>query len=220
MSRTEMFLLGALGGLLPILVSLLTVDLAPIIDHYSALTPGNYIGYGIRVLVLLILGGTMALLNSEVKQPFSLVQLGIAAPALVTSFINGAPAAAKPQVDHAFFAIISTASAQDQISQPRIRLAGGLLGDVINNVVPGIGTRLDTLNETNRSAAFSNTMSAPNVNQDVGQAMPVPPSAGQLGFGTFCMTAIGKFGPGPVAPVGSQCTIPTPTGPTFGFVAQ
>jgi hypothetical protein len=37
------FALGALGGLLPVLASLITVDLAPIIDHASALTPGNYI---------------------------------------------------------------------------------------------------------------------------------------------------------------------------------
>jgi hypothetical protein len=78
MSRIQMFGLGALGGLLPVLVSMVTVDLAPIIDHLNNFTPGIYIGYGIRVVGLLILGGTVAVLNSGVKDPFSLVQLGIA----------------------------------------------------------------------------------------------------------------------------------------------
>src|SRR6266478_3652663 len=121
MSRTGMFCLGALGGLLPILVSLLTIDLAPIIDHPNVLSLGNYVGYAIRIIVLIILGGTMALLNREVKEPFALVQLGIAAPALVTSFINAVPPA-KAQPEHAYFSIVSTANAHELDSKARIRV--------------------------------------------------------------------------------------------------
>ena len=141
MSRLAAFSLGALGGLLPILVSVLTVDLAPIIDDHSALTLGNYLGYGIRVIVLIVLGGTMALLNGEVTQPFSIVQLGIAAPALVTSFINGASPSAAPA--HAFFSVVSSANAQETRA-PGIQMAGTLF----DHISAGLGTRLDTLNNT------------------------------------------------------------------------
>ena len=148
MSRLAAFSLGALGGLLPILVSLLTVDLAPIIDDHSALTLGNYLGYGIRVIVLVVLGGTVALLNGEVTQPFSIVQLGIAAPALVTSFINGASPAAPPAAPtHAFFSVVSSANAQ-QTRAPGIQMAGTLF----DHISAGLGTRLDTLTTPTRAS--------------------------------------------------------------------
>jgi hypothetical protein len=196
MSRTGAFLLGAFGGLLPILVSALTVDLSPIIDHPGILTVGNYVGYGIRVLVLIVLGGAMALLNNEVKQPFAIVQLGIAAPALVTSFINAVPA--KPlAVQHAYMSFISEANAQESTSAaPRIQLAGGWIGDV----TAGIGTRLDNLAAQNRAAG----------------SLVDPPK----GVGNVCVTAVGRV---PTAPnrIGSQCSITTPSGiPQFGFVGE
>jgi hypothetical protein len=194
MSRTGAFLLGAFGGLLPILVSALTVDLSPIIDHPGILTIGNYVGYAIRVLVLIVLGGAMALLNSEVKQPFAIVQLGIAAPALVTSFINAAPT--KPlSVQQAYMSIISAANAQESTSvAPRIQLAGGFLADV----TAGLGTRLDNLAAQNRATGIA------------------PPT----GVGNVCVTAIGRV---PTTPnrIGSQCSVTTPAGTTqYGFVGQ
>ena len=220
MSRTGAFFLGALGGLLPILVSLLTVDLAPIIDKYSALTTGNCVGYAVRVGVLLLLGGIMALLNSEVKQPFALVQLGIAAPALVTSFINGAPVKL-PSTDRASFSIISVANAQDKVS-PNVRLAGGFFSDLSS----GFGTRLDQLDDVNRSAMgamperpadstakpFSNDV--PIYSQGTAP-MQSPPT----GLGNICRTAAGNF-PGPFNPIGSQCVVNTPFGAVVGFVSN
>ena len=194
MSRTGAFLLGAFGGLLPILVSALTVDLSPIIDHPGILTVGNYVGYGIRVFVLIVLGGAMALLNNEVKQPFAIVQLGIAAPALVTSFINAAPTKPLP-LQHAYVSFISVANAQERTSAaPGIQLAGGFLGDVS----AGLGTRLDNLAAQNRATAIT------------------PPT----GVGSVCVTAIGRV---PTTPnrIGSQCSITTPAGTTqFGFVGE
>ena len=82
MTRREVFFFGAIGGILPILVSILTIDFAPIIDHPESLTLGNYVGYGIRVVGLIAAGGIVAILNPEVRSPIALVQLGVAAPAL------------------------------------------------------------------------------------------------------------------------------------------
>lgn len=198
MSRSGAFLLGAFGGLLPILVSALTVDLSPIIDHPGILTLGNYVGYGIRVLVLVVLGGAMALLNNEVKQPLAIVQLGIAAPALATSIINAAPA--KPlSVQHAYVSFISVANAQDRVSDlKKVQLAGGILGDV----VAGFGTRLDSLAAQNRATG-------------VAPAAPVP-----AGSGSVCMTVVGPFPIPSPSPVGSACSVATPNGATSGFVAK
>jgi hypothetical protein len=208
MSRTSAFLLGALGGLLPILVSLLAIDLAPIIDHLidhsgGGLTTGNYIGYAIRVVVLLFLGGIVALLNSEVKQPLAIVQLGIAAPALVSSFINGATA--KPnEVQRASFSIVSVAHAQE--APARLQVAGGLFSDV----TAGFGMRLDGVaaaNAERKAEAFRQT---------------VPPAAIDSvpeGAGSYCMTAAGKV-PGSTAPIGSPCKVQTQSGALSGFVAQ
>ena len=141
MSRTGAFLLGALGGLLPLLVTLLAIDLAPIIDNPKLLSFGNYCGYGVKVLVLVFLGGIVALLNSEVRQPFALVQLGIAAPALVTSFINGA-SGKPPASQHASYSIVSVAHAQEGSPSQRKEMQ---IADFWKDVGAGITTRLDNL---------------------------------------------------------------------------
>ncbi len=141
MSRTGAFLLGALGGLLPLMVTLLAIDIAPIIDNPRIFSVGNWCGYGIKVLVLVLLGGIVALLNSEVKQPFALVQLGIAAPALVTSFINGA-SGKPPNNQTASYSIVSMAHAQDGSSSQLKRIQ---VADFWRDVGAGITTRLDNL---------------------------------------------------------------------------
>jgi hypothetical protein len=71
------FGIGGLGGLLPILVGLLTIDIATIIDHRETLTLGIYVGYSLRVTILFVLGGIVALLNSDVTKPWTLLQLGL-----------------------------------------------------------------------------------------------------------------------------------------------
>lgn len=87
MTKLGRFIFGGLGGLLPLIASLVAVDLtaiAKLVDNH-ALTEGLCVGYATRIIGLVVLGGVMALLNEEVKTPLSLVQIGIAAPALVTS---------------------------------------------------------------------------------------------------------------------------------------
>lgn len=217
MSRTGAFFLGALGGLLPILVSLLTVDLAALIDHHETLTLGNYVGYGIRLSVLLTLGGTVAVLNSEVQQPFSLVQLGIAAPALVTSFINAVPAAATVRTQSSFISIISSAHAEES-RQPSFRVAGGFLGDVIDGIRPGFGRQLDEQNSFLRGP--SNNI-AP-MQQAPAQAPLYPPSTQGYpsALGNYCVTQAGVFGPGPLNPIGAPCSAYTPMGTMVGYIGS
>ena len=89
MSALQRFAIGGLGGLLPLVVSFLSFDPATVITHLATLTLGIYVGYFIKTIVLFVLGGTLAAL-SDSATPWTLVQLGIAAPALITSYINGA----------------------------------------------------------------------------------------------------------------------------------
>jgi hypothetical protein len=146
LSRAAIFGLGALGGGLPILVSLLAVDLPTVFSDHS-LTVGNLLGYAIRVGILVFLGGVVAMLNSDVKQPLSLVQLGIAAPALVSAYINGAPPP-KAELDrHSYLAFSSAWAAEVDADRP-IVTAG-----FIEDVARGIGTNLGVLDRQNKKAA-------------------------------------------------------------------
>jgi hypothetical protein len=183
MTRREVFFFGAIGGILPILVSILTIDIAPIIDHPGSLTLGNYIGYGVRVVGLVVAGGIVALLNPEVRSPIALVQLGVAAPALCTSYINAASPAPRPHVALAPFAIVSVANAAEISPQARIQLADGALSSVLKDIGAGIGTRLDAVSRANSNV------------------------------GSFCVTPQGKsLLPGPAAQIGSSCSTGGKTG--------
>ncbi len=78
--------LGALGGISPIIISLLVVDIVQLFNE-TGLMDG--IGLGIRFLVLIFIGGLVGYLHNKEEEPFKLFQLGIAAPALLTTAING-----------------------------------------------------------------------------------------------------------------------------------
>lgn len=195
MTRKEVFFFGAVGGVLPILVSILSIDLSPIIDHPDSLTLGNYIGFGLRVVALIVAGGVVALMNSNVKTPLTpvtLVQLGVTAPALLTSFINaGGPGkeanAALSRHAGAPFAIVSVANAAEVSPQNRIQIAQS---SVFKDIGAGFSTRLDSVSRANQA------------NQKLG---------------TFCVTSQGKSPlPGPAAPIGSECS----TGGQKGLVTN
>lgn len=143
MSNKGRFGLGALGGLLPVLVSLLATDIASIFDHRDVLTTGIYVGYILRLAVLLMLGGTIAALNTQVDHPLSLVQLGIAAPALITSYINGSSISSATK----FSTIFSSAYAAEFVNTKdhphynNVVVVGGFFADVGR----GFSTNLDTV---------------------------------------------------------------------------
>ncbi|TPN44451.1 hypothetical protein FJ981_28050 [Mesorhizobium sp. B1-1-4] len=207
MSKISMFALGALGGILPILVSLLTVDFSPFIDGPSTLTTGNYVGYAVRIIVLIILGGIIASLNSEVRSPITLVQLGIAAPALITSYINGS--SVKPTVPspRASIGIFSSAYADPIDDDTPYIVSGGWLGDFTN----GFSTRLDRLQMDN----LQRDNGAPVENHINPPAQPPPE-----GLGAYCGTTAGRFGPSPLVALGTPCWVPTPNGVIGGEIVQ
>lgn len=79
-------LIGAIGGISPIIISLLVVDIVQLFNE-TGLMDG--IGLGIRFFVLIFIGGMVGYLHNQEEEPFKLFQLGIAAPALLTTAING-----------------------------------------------------------------------------------------------------------------------------------
>lgn len=132
MSSCQRFAIGGVGGLLPLLVSFVSFDPATVITYLGALPLGIYVGYAIKTFVLFALGGTVAVL-SDSRTPWTLVQLGIAAPALITSFINGA--AVSGPTDNArhansSIAVISSAYAAEAFGETPI-ISAGFLGDVV-----------------------------------------------------------------------------------------
>ncbi|MGD1015630.1 MAG: hypothetical protein ABR863_04220 [Roseiarcus sp.] len=145
MSRLMQFGIGGIGGLLPILASLAAIDISAIttlIDK-NELTVGICVGYSIRVLGLFILGGIMAALNSDVKNPMALVQLGIAAPALVTSYMSGA-LINKHDAHNPLSAIEISSAYADEAHAANIVLAAEFLTDVFKGIQPGLGAEIVT----------------------------------------------------------------------------
>jgi hypothetical protein len=144
MPRLYQFGLGGLGGLLPVLATLVAVDLssiATLVDK-GEITEGLCVGYAIRVIGLFALGGIMAALNTGVKEPFALVQIGIAAPALVTSYLAGSEVRQnQPSRPNVSF-IISTAHAEPSTSKSNIILAGGFLSDMADGLKIGFGRQI------------------------------------------------------------------------------
>jgi hypothetical protein len=82
----QRFLTAGLGGIAPILLSLIVIDLETIL---LKVTPLAVTAYLIRVIALFAVGGLVGWLHKTEKNPVKLFQLGIAAPALITAAING-----------------------------------------------------------------------------------------------------------------------------------
>lgn len=135
MTGLKRFWFGGSGALLPLLITLIGADLAVLIDQQEQLTSGMIIGAGIRYMCLFILGGFVAALHSDEIKPLKLVQLGIAAPALITSFISVGPVSANTAQAFQMPGIISTAHAADSTlgrnaATGNIIVASGFLNDV------------------------------------------------------------------------------------------
>jgi hypothetical protein len=81
----EKVFVGGLGALTPIVVNMLTIDLERV---FSNITLAVALGYALRVTILFYLGGLVALLHRDEQDRLKLFELGIVAPAYITTFLN------------------------------------------------------------------------------------------------------------------------------------
>ena len=148
MTRQMQFAFGGLGGLLPVLATLVAVDLTTIsamIDKHE-LTEGYCVGIGLRIVGLFLLGGIMAALNTDVRNPLALVQIGIAAPALVASYLSGAAInkGGAPAQSAGF--LIAPAHAEEIYDYRALRQNAGFWSDVSKGLQPGLGQQTAPVN--------------------------------------------------------------------------
>jgi hypothetical protein len=85
MKTRQKIIIGGLGALTPVVINLLVVDINGV---FVNLTLFVFLAYIIRVLILFYLGGLIAFLHKDENSPIKLFELGIAAPALITAFMN------------------------------------------------------------------------------------------------------------------------------------
>lgn len=142
----QRFMVAGLGGITPVLLSLIVIDLQTILLNVTALAVASYV---IRVLALFAVGGLVGWLNRNEVDPVKLFQLGIAAPALITAGINGGritlPDTPTQPASHTSWSVVSEAYAQNppagdvkQFSLPNEtatqQIYRGLFGRVARNV--------------------------------------------------------------------------------------
>jgi len=85
MTTHKKLMLGGLGALTPILVNFLALDLETTLSELTAVVA---LSYALRVVVLFYLGGIVAFLHKNEKTPLRFFELGIIAPAIITSLMN------------------------------------------------------------------------------------------------------------------------------------
>ena len=86
MDTRKRIIIGAIGGITPYIVTLLVIDFKIALQDFSF-----YDGFGlfVRCLVLISLGSLVAYLHQKEKEAFKVFQLGLWAPALIATAING-----------------------------------------------------------------------------------------------------------------------------------
>ena len=140
MTPQKRFLIGGGGALMPVLVSFLAIDIGAALSNDENLTTANIIGIAIRYVILFLVGGVVAYLHEDEHKPFKLFELGIAAPALITSLITAQGLAANPnstadnQTTSINLSLIGAAYASSQDAPKQIILAGGFFSDVIKGI--------------------------------------------------------------------------------------
>ena len=108
LSTRQKLLLGGLGGIAPVIINLIVIDLETLLLDLTILSG---VSYCIRVMALFAVGATVAVLNKSEHDRFKVFQLGIAAPALITAVINGSHVTIpeKPGAEHARYGAVQSA---------------------------------------------------------------------------------------------------------------
>lgn len=142
----QRFLIAGIGGITPVLLSLVVIDLRTLLLNVTALAIATY---AIRAAALFAVGGLIGWLHRNEVDPVKLFQLGIAAPALITAAINGGrvtlPQVSGPQTAQSSWGIVAPAYAEPtgeshlkRFSLPREtatqQIFRGLFGSVPKNV--------------------------------------------------------------------------------------
>ena len=91
MTKRERILIGGVGGLVPVLMFLITGDFDRFFSHFAL---GVLCGYLVRATVLFFIGGFVANLYQEETQRIKVFQLGLGAPAMIAGFLAVSPAKA------------------------------------------------------------------------------------------------------------------------------
>ena len=146
MNPKKRFFLGGGGALMPVIVSLLAVDIGAAINNEVILSTGIIIGFAFRYIILFLVGGVVAYLHEDEIKPFKLFELGIAAPALITSLITAQGVISSAQqtnlvsATYNSIAIVRSAYADDTFdsSNKKIVLAGGLFNDILRGATGSV----------------------------------------------------------------------------------
>ena len=135
------FLIGGGGAMMPVFVSILAIDVGAFLDNDGVLTTGNIIGLAIRYMILFTLGGTVACLHNDEIKPFKLFELGIAAPALITSIVTAQgmtglsyDASNVEALKRNQFSVVSSAHADTNQQTEPVLLYSNLLGDIYKGI--------------------------------------------------------------------------------------
>jgi len=140
MNAKKRFIVGGGGALMPVLISILAIDIGAYLDTDSSLSTANIIGISIRYLVLFVIGGVVAYLHEDERNTFKLFELGVAAPALLTSLISaqGIVTDTKEEISSSFLnniSIISSAHADDTYVKSKSKKSNNkFLSDVLNGI--------------------------------------------------------------------------------------
>lgn len=84
---------------MPVLLMVISIDFVVAFSNPETISPLNIVGLMVRYAALFFVGGFIAYLHTSEKQPFKLFELGISAPALITSLVaaNGISGPTQPE---------------------------------------------------------------------------------------------------------------------------
>lgn len=193
MNARRRFYIGGFGALMPVMVSLLAIDIGAMLNGW---TVGNIVGTLIRYVILFMIGGFVAYLHEDEIKPFKLFEIGIAAPALITSLITAQGVSGGGDSDEAVtgsvsFSIISAAYAADQDENK-----SSFFSDLIRGATGAVYSR--TLKKKpaaeKKTAAKTKPEKAPAPHPQSGNDLPGPIDSDSLKLRSVLK-------PGPVAPV-------------------
>lgn len=85
MTTTKRVLFGILGALSPLVMNLLVVDFS---DASYLSDKAKLLGLLVKIFVFMFAGALIAYFNSDETSPLKIFQLGLAAPALLTAYVN------------------------------------------------------------------------------------------------------------------------------------